>query len=62
MKTAKSADVARIATAGHFGGITVSTLGEARYFAQAGLSDILYAVGFVPSKLAQAAAIRDMGV
>ncbi|MEE8444111.1 MAG: alanine racemase [Alphaproteobacteria bacterium] len=62
MKTAKSADVARIATAGHFGGITVSTLREARYFAQAGFSDILYAVGFVPSKLAQAAAIRDMGV
>ena len=62
MKTAKSADVARIATAGHFGGITVSTLREARYFAQAGFNDILYAVGFVPSKLAQAAAIRDMGV
>ncbi len=62
MKTAKSADVARLATAGHFGGITVSTLGEARYFAQAGFSDILYAVGFVPSKLRAAAGIQDMGV
>ncbi len=29
MKTAKSAEVARLATAGHSGGITVSTLAEA---------------------------------
>ena len=62
MKTAKSADVARIATAGHFGGITVSTLAEARYFAAAGFSDITYAVGFVPSKLEAAAAIQASGV
>lgn len=40
MKTAKSADVARLATAGHFGGITVSTLREARYFAGRGFTDI----------------------
>lgn len=62
MKTAKSAEVARLATAGHFGGITVSTLKEARYFAEAGFSDILYAVGFVPSKLEEAAALQDAGV
>lgn len=62
MKTTKSAEVARIATQGHFGGITVSTLKEARYFAEAGFADILYAVGFVPSKLDEAAAIQDMGV
>lgn len=62
MKTTKSAEVARIATAGHFGGITVSTLKEARYFAENGFTDILYAVGFVPSKLEAAAAIQDMGV
>jgi D-serine deaminase-like pyridoxal phosphate-dependent protein len=51
LKTAKSADVARIATAGHFGGITVSTLAEARYFAQNGILDIVYAVTLAPQKL-----------
>ncbi len=61
MKTAKSADVAQLATAGHFGGITVSTLKEAHYFAERGFRDILYAVGFVPSKIGQAAAIQEMG-
>ncbi len=61
MKTAKSAEVARLATAGHFGGITVSTLKEAHYFAENGFTDILYAVGFVPSKIGQAAAIQEMG-
>jgi D-serine deaminase-like pyridoxal phosphate-dependent protein len=62
MKTAKSAEVARLATAGHFGGITVSTLREARYFAEQGFTDILYAVGFVPSKLEEASAVQDQGV
>ena len=33
LKTAKSADVARMAIAGEAGGITVSTLAEAEYFA-----------------------------
>ncbi len=61
MKTAKSAEVARLATAGHFGGITVSTLKEAHYFAERGFKDILYAVGFVPSKIGEAAAIQEMG-
>ena len=35
LKTAKSAEVAALATAGQFGGITVSTLAEARYFPRA---------------------------
>ena len=61
MKSAKSADVARLATAGHFGGITVSTLSEARYFAGNGFTDILYAVGFVAAKAAAAADIQDRG-
>jgi len=61
MKTAKSAEVAKLATAGHFGGITVSTLKEAHYFAERGFKDILYAVGFVPAKIGQAAAIQEMG-
>ena len=58
MKTAKSAAVARLATAGQAGGITVSTLAEAEYFAREGFRDILYAVGIVPAKLDRAAALR----
>jgi D-serine deaminase-like pyridoxal phosphate-dependent protein len=37
MKTAKCAEVARMATAGQAGGITVSPLAEAAFFAEAGL-------------------------
>lgn len=44
VKTHKCVEAARIQTAGHFGGITVSTLAEARAFASAGFSDITYAV------------------
>jgi len=62
MKTAKSAAVARLATAGQAGGITVSTLAEAEYFASEGFRDILYAVGIVPAKLDRAAAFRRTGV
>lgn len=51
LKTAKSADVARIATAGQFGGITVSTLAELEYFFAAGFTDMTYAVGIVPPKM-----------
>lgn len=51
MKTAKSARVAELATAGNFGGITVSTVAEANYFAVHGYFDITYGVGIVPSKL-----------
>ena len=58
MKTAKSADVAQLATAGHTGGITVSTVAEARYFAGNGFSDILYAVGLTPDKIEALAAIQ----
>ncbi|HEY8609283.1 MAG TPA: alanine racemase [Noviherbaspirillum sp.] len=51
LKTAKSAAVAALATAGQFGGITVSTLAELAYFFEAGFTDLTYAVGIVPSKL-----------
>jgi D-serine deaminase-like pyridoxal phosphate-dependent protein len=51
LKTAKSAEVARVATAGQFGGITVSTLAELAYFIDAGFRDLTYAVGIVPSKM-----------
>jgi D-serine deaminase-like pyridoxal phosphate-dependent protein len=60
LKTAKSVDVARIATNGA-GGITVSTLKEAEHFAVAGYRDILYAATITPNKLAHAARIMEMG-
>ncbi len=62
MKTAKSIDVARIATAGNFGGITVSTLKEAEYFADNGVTDITYAVSVVPDKFSRISALVDRGV
>ncbi len=61
LKTAKSAEVAKLATAGQFGGITVSTLAEARYFADRGFRDITYAVGIVPAKLDEVAALERAG-
>ncbi|MBL8699853.1 MAG: alanine racemase [Alphaproteobacteria bacterium] len=62
LKTAKSAEVAKLATRGQAGAITVSTLAEAEYFARHGFRDILYAVGIVPAKLDRAAALRAAGV
>ena len=56
MKTAKSIEVAKLAAPG-FGPITVSTLAEAQYFADAGWRDQIYAVGITPQKLERAAAL-----
>lgn len=61
MKTAKSIDVARLVLAGQAGGITVSTLAEAEYFAAHGIGDILYAVGITPQKLDQVAKLNAAG-
>ena len=61
MKTSKSAEVARRATSGHSGGITVSTLNEAEYFLTNGLRDITYAVGITPAKLDRVAALQAKG-
>jgi D-serine deaminase-like pyridoxal phosphate-dependent protein len=62
LKTAKSADVARLATAGEAGGITVSTLAEAEYFADRGFLDLTFAVGITPEKLERVAALSIRGV
>lgn len=62
LKTAKSIQVGRMAVEGHDGRITVSTLAEARYFANGGFKDILYGVGIVPSKLAAVSELRRQGV
>jgi D-serine deaminase-like pyridoxal phosphate-dependent protein len=61
MKTAKSIDVARLALPGQPGGITVSTMAEAQYFAANGITDILYAVGITPQKLDQVAKLIQGG-
>jgi D-serine deaminase-like pyridoxal phosphate-dependent protein len=61
VKTAKSVDIVRLAVEGQPGGITVSTLREAEHFLDHGFTDILYAVGIVPSKLAHVAALRRRG-
>lgn len=54
VKTHKCIEVARLQVAGHRGGITVSTLAEARAFAAAGFRDITYAVPIEPGKFAAA--------
>ena len=58
LKTAKSAEVAAIATRGQFGGITVSTVAEAAYFAAHQYRDLIYAVGIAPQKIPALAAIQ----
>ncbi|HEX8145663.1 MAG TPA: alanine racemase [Pyrinomonadaceae bacterium] len=54
VKTHKCVEVARIQTEGHAGGITVSTLAEARAFAAHGFKDITYAVPIEPGKFGEA--------
>jgi D-serine deaminase-like pyridoxal phosphate-dependent protein len=58
LKTAKSAAVAEIATRGQFGGITVSTVAEAAYFAASQFTDLTYGVGIAPDKIPALAAIQ----
>jgi len=59
VKTHKCVELARLQTAGQFGGITVSTLGEARAFGAAGFRDQTYAVPIEPGKFA---AVMDLHV
>jgi len=61
LKSAKSDQVARLATAGHNGGVTVSTLAEAEYFLRHGFDDIIYAVCMAPGKLPDADALISAG-
>lgn len=62
LKTAKSAEVARLATQGEAGGITVSTLAEGEYFASHGFRDITVAAALPPQKLDRAGALVERGV
>jgi D-serine deaminase-like pyridoxal phosphate-dependent protein len=62
VKTNKSIDVTRRMLEQSLGPVTVSTLREADYFAAHGITDILYAVGITPNKLAHVLALRSKGV
>lgn len=57
VKTHKCAEIARLQTAGNKGGIMVSTLAEAHFFAQRGFSDITYGIPIEAGKFAEAIAI-----
>lgn len=62
VKTAKSIEVARrLFPSGH-GPITVSTIKEAEYFADAGITDMIYAVGLAPDKLVRLRALVARGI
>lgn len=61
LKTAKSVEVARRVMSSPHGPATVSTLKEATQFAAAGVGDMIYAVGIVPSKLARVLELRAAG-
>jgi D-serine deaminase-like pyridoxal phosphate-dependent protein len=61
VKTSKCIEVTRAQVDAGAQGITVSTLKEAEQFFAAGISDITYAVGIVPSKLKQAHALMTKG-
>lgn len=62
LKTAKSVEVARKVMDGPHGPATVSTLKEAEFFADAGVRDMIYAVGIAPWKLAKVIELRRRGV
>ncbi|MFL6785808.1 MAG: alanine racemase [Sphingomicrobium sp.] len=61
VKTSKSIDVLRVLSGQADVPITVSTLAEARYFFEHGVSDILYAVGIAPVKLPEVAELIRSG-
>lgn len=54
VKTHKCVEAARLQIRGHFGGITVSTLAEARFFLGHGFSDITYAVPIAHGRIDEA--------
>jgi D-serine deaminase-like pyridoxal phosphate-dependent protein len=62
LKTAKSVEIARRMMPSPSGPATVSTLQEAEAFADAGVRDLLYAVGIAPAKLDRVLALHRRGV
>jgi D-serine deaminase-like pyridoxal phosphate-dependent protein len=59
VKTHRCLEMARLQTAGSFGGIMVSTLAEARFFSENGFSDITYGVPIEHGKFSEAIAIAQ---
>lgn len=57
VKTHKTIEIARMQHGGAIGPITVSTMAEAEFFADAGFRDITYAMPIAPEKLPRAAAL-----
>lgn len=57
VKTHKVPEIGRLQVADHFGGITVSTMAEAKAFSAAGFSDITLAVPLDPRKASEAVAL-----
>ncbi|WP_236783972.1 DSD1 family PLP-dependent enzyme [Azospirillum humicireducens] len=62
LKTAKSVDAAQQVMMSPSGPATVSTLKEAEQFADAGVRDLIYAVGVSPDKIDRILALRARGV
>ena len=60
-KTLKCVEVARRAMTTPEGPVAVSTLAEAEWFAERGVTDICYAVGIAPGKFERALALRERG-
>jgi len=60
VKTHKTLEIARIQTSESFGGITVSTMAEARFYAYNGFKDILYAFPITPDKLLEAQQLSSL--
>ena len=61
LKTLKSTEAAQTLVDAGACGITVSTLKEAGYFLQHGFKDITYAVGIVPARFDEVAALMSKG-
>ncbi|MFK7860809.1 MAG: DSD1 family PLP-dependent enzyme [Granulosicoccus sp.] len=61
LKTVKSVDAARCILTNGTGPATVSTLAEADVFSNAGIKDIVYAVGISPQKLDRVLTLRRAG-
>jgi D-serine deaminase-like pyridoxal phosphate-dependent protein len=62
VKTAKCLEAALACTGGKPAPITVSTLAEAEFFAARGFTDILYAVGLAPAKVAHVLDLHRRGI
>jgi D-serine deaminase-like pyridoxal phosphate-dependent protein len=62
VKTHKCAEVARLQTENSDAALTVSTLAEARFFAERGFTDLTYAVPVEPGKFAAACDLVQRGV